>query len=89
MLLGADHIVADDLRFPNEAELITALGGELLELRRADVEDIHQSTHRSDGGLTGYNFDKTIHNNGSVEHLCPARPPYLSPVEPTLSCVWL
>lgn len=66
---GVNHIVVDDLRFPNEAQLITELGGKLWELRRTDVEAIHQSTHRSDGGLTGYNFDKTIHNNGSIEAL--------------------
>lgn len=66
---GSDHIVVDDLRFPNEAQLITDLGGELWELRRPDVEAIQQSTHQSEGGLTGYNFDKTIHNNGSVEDL--------------------
>ena len=66
---GSHHIVVDDLRFPNEAELITALGGELWQLRRAAVEAVHQSTHQSDGGLTGYNFDKTIYNNSSVEYL--------------------
>ena len=69
MFYGYPHIVVDDLRFPNEAQLITDLGGQLWELRRADVEDIHQSTHRSDGSLIDHNFDKTIYNNGSIEDL--------------------
>ena len=62
-------IVVDDVRFLNEAKLITKLGGKLWELRRTDAEATHHSTHRSDGGLTGCNFDKTIYKNGSIEDL--------------------
>jgi len=62
-------VVVDDVRFPNEAKLITEQGGELWEVRRADVEATHKSTHRSDKGLVGFNFNKTIHNNGSIVDL--------------------
>jgi hypothetical protein len=62
-------IVVDDVRFPNEAELIIEQGGELWEVRRSDAEATHKSTHRSDGGLVGFSFNRTIHNNGSIGYL--------------------
>ncbi len=47
---GAEGVVADDCRFPNEAETVRALGGVVVELMRPGVERDAQS-HASEAGI--------------------------------------
>jgi len=63
-----DLVVADDVRFPNEAELIRRLGGELWCVERPGVLRTHE--HASEGSLDTYqHFTKLIANNGSLSDL--------------------
>lgn len=56
-------VVADDVRFPEEANLITSLGGELWLIER---DGVHPCTsHESEGNLINYpGFTRVIHNSG-------------------------
>lgn len=66
---GVTRIVVDDMRFPNEAQLISRCGGQLWQVQRTNPEQPQQATHRSEGGLSALSFDKTICNDGSIEAL--------------------
>jgi hypothetical protein len=62
-------VVCDDCRFPNEADLIRSLGGELWRVDR-EAATPSLSGHRSDGGLDDYTgFDARIDNNGALLEL--------------------
>lgn len=63
--IGHSKVVADDVRFDNEAIAIKDLGGEIWKIERPGCEI--DSNHRSDGGLSGFTFDKVIVNDGSLE----------------------
>lgn len=60
-------VVADDMRFPNEAQIIKSLGGELWLIVRPGAAD--STGHASEGGLAGWKFDRVIHNDGTIEEL--------------------
>jgi hypothetical protein len=60
-------VVADDVRFPNEAQLIKDMGGQLWLIERPGLADA--TGHASEGGLTGWEFDRVIVNDGTVEGL--------------------
>ena len=61
-------VVADDVRFPNEAKLVRRLGGELWCVKRPGVLRTHE--HASEGGLDTYpHFTKLIANDGSLSDL--------------------
>jgi len=60
-------VVADDVRFTNEADLIRSMGGELWLVRRAGVQ--RTTNHASEGGLDDYNFDRVIDNDGTLDEL--------------------
>ena len=62
-----DRVVADDVRFPNEAATVQALGGELWAVLRPGCSD--DSGHRSEAGLPGVTFTRTIVNDGTLEYL--------------------
>lgn len=56
-------VVVDDVRFPEEANLITSLGGELWLIDRDGVPPC--TTHESEGRLINYpGFTRIIHNSG-------------------------
>lgn len=59
------HVVVDDLRFPNEAELIRQVGGQLWRLDRPDAPT-PEGSHRSDGGLDDITFDHVLTNDGTL-----------------------
>ena len=61
------RVVADDVRFPNEADLIRSMGGELWMVRRPGLEVV--TGHRSDGNLADWSFDRVIVNDGTLEDL--------------------
>lgn len=60
-------VVADDVRFTNEADLIRRMGGELWLVRRAGVQ--RATSHSSEGGLDDYCFDHVIDNDGTLDDL--------------------
>jgi hypothetical protein len=62
-------IVADDVRFLNEANAIRERGGEIWCVVR-DVESLESTLkHASEGGLDKFEFDKYIFNSSTMEHL--------------------
>lgn len=60
-------VVVDDVRFPNEAELIRRLGGELWYIERPAI--LRTTTHASEGALDSVVFDRRIVNDGSLLEL--------------------
>ncbi len=66
-------VVVDDVRFPNEAELIRTHGGQLWRIERE--ESVPASDHASDNSLAYWEeadweaFDVLIHNDGSLKCL--------------------
>lgn len=63
-------VVVDDVRFCNEAELITALGGRLVRVVRPSAEaEAALDDHRSEHDLDDYDVMLTIHNSGSLWEL--------------------
>lgn len=61
-------VVCDDVRFPNEAQLVRSLGGELWLITRPGVE--RQGSHASEGALDDFPyFDRRIVNDGSLLNL--------------------
>lgn len=61
-------VVADDVRFPNEAQAIIKRGGQLWKIVRPGLE--HDRSHASEGGLDDYDdFTHVIHNDGSLSDL--------------------
>jgi hypothetical protein len=63
-----EAVVADDVRFPNEAAMIKLLGGEMWHIERPDVP--YEHGHVSEGSLNGYDqFDRFITNDGTIDDL--------------------
>jgi len=60
-------VVADDVRFPNEAALIREMGGEMWMVRRPGVE--RNTGHASEGSLDEFDFDRVIENDGTLDEL--------------------
>jgi hypothetical protein len=61
------RVVVDDVRFVNEAELIREMGGQLWCIVRPGTADT--TGHASEGGLAGWQFDRVIHNTGTLREL--------------------
>lgn len=61
---GRDHVVFDDVRFPNEAEAILERGGQVWKIERPSASVTHQ--HTSDGALEEWNFHRIIYNSGGL-----------------------
>lgn len=66
-LQAGDSVVVDDVRFPNEAEAIQALGGQVWLIDRPGLH--YEGGHASEGGLRGHAFDAVLVNNSSLEDL--------------------
>jgi len=62
-------VIADDLRFPNEAAAVRGLGGLLIRVLRPGGGSTAHILHASEGGLDEWDFDHTIVNDGSLEDL--------------------
>lgn len=63
-------IVVDDVRFPEEAELIRSLGGHLWWISRPTLVADAAAQHESEGQLTGSPLiTRTIVNSASLEQL--------------------
>jgi hypothetical protein len=61
------NVVIDDVRFPNEAEMIRKLGGELWLVNRPGVA--YEGDHASEGALSEVEPDSLINNSGSLTQL--------------------
>ena len=61
------NVVIDDVRFPNEAEMIRKLGGELWLVDRPGV--VYEGDHASEGALHDIVPDAVINNSGGLEQL--------------------
>ena len=66
-LRSSTSIVVDDVRFPNEADLIRSLGGELWHIERPTAELLTE--HASEGALADYSFDRYLLNDSSLGDL--------------------
>lgn len=61
-------VVADDVRFPEEADLIRSLGGEVWLIDRPGVR--YEGSHASEGGLRDYpHFSEILTNDGLIDDL--------------------
>lgn len=65
--MGQVDVAFDDVRFPNEAEMIRRLGGELWLVDRPGV--VYEGDHASEGALADVLPDAVVHNSGSLEQL--------------------
>ena len=64
---SSDKYVITDVRFPNEAECIQALGGQIWRVKRIGVGAVNE--HVSESAMDDYPVDQIFVNNGSVEDL--------------------
>lgn len=66
-LQTSNPIVIDDLRLPNEAELVQEMGGEtwLVTSNRPGFNP-PDASHSSDSALVGWSFDRHLRNDGTL-----------------------
>jgi hypothetical protein len=62
-----DKVVFSDVRFPNEADRVKSLGGEIWRITRNDYAPIN--AHESETALNAYPFDRHINNGRTLEDL--------------------
>jgi hypothetical protein len=65
-------VVVDDVRFPNEADLVTSMGGRLWLIERPGSEEAAQASlaHASEGGLKGHpGISAVIPNDRGLDDL--------------------
>ena len=66
-LEGLGRVVIDDVRFPNEVEMIQRLGGKVIRIDRPGPAE---STHASEIELDGFDgWDGVIVNDGTLGEL--------------------
>lgn len=64
-----ESVVADDIRFPEEAKAVSDLGGLVVRVLRPGGGSSAFAAHASEGALNDWPFDHTIVNDGSLEDL--------------------
>lgn len=62
-----DDVVFTDVRFPNEAQAIVNLGGEVWRVNRPGVVAVND--HSSEHSLNDWNFHRIIENDGTIDEL--------------------
>lgn len=67
-------VVADDIRFDNEAELVRSMGGHIIQVESSkSVERIDTKSgfagHASESGVSLNNVDYILENNGTIDDL--------------------
>lgn len=63
-------IVCDDVRFDNEAEVIRALTGRVIQIKTNRVRDVLHggfTNHQSENGVSSNLLDGTVNNDGTVK----------------------
>ena len=66
-LSAGDKIVITDVRFPNEADAIKDLGGQIWRVKRLGIGAVNE--HVSENAMEDYKVDQIFVNNGSIEDL--------------------
>jgi hypothetical protein len=70
LITQGHRVVADDVRFPEEAALVHSLGGELWRISRDGLEvDPVVTDHSSEGGLEATFFHRHISNSAGLDVL--------------------
>ena len=64
---SSQKVVFTDVRFPNEADMIKSLGGEVWRIQRPGVAPINN--HPSESAMDNWQFDKMIINSAGMEGL--------------------
>lgn len=67
-LTNLPKVVCDDIRFPNEVEMIHRLGGRIIRINRNTAGSLINPTHASEN-IDILKWDCVIENNGSLEEL--------------------
>lgn len=67
-----DKIVVDDMRFPNEYEMLKGRGATTIKILRTAALAGVPHNHVSEGGLNGHSFDFVVVNDGSLGQLYEA-----------------
>lgn len=67
---AGQRVVVDDVRFPNEHELLAELGATMVRVDRPTVVPVNG--HTSEGQLNGFSFDHRINNSGTLSELYTA-----------------
>lgn len=64
-------VVCDDIRFDEEASMLKALGGTLVQIQTEEkrIEDTGFSGHKSESGVDFKHVDFIIENNGTLDDL--------------------
>lgn len=62
-------VVVDDMRFPNEYEMVKKRGGLMIMIDRDKARSQNREKHESEGALDGFDFDHVIYNNCSLSEL--------------------
>ena len=66
-IVDGTKVVIADVRYPNEANAIKALGGKVFRVERDGVGPAND--HASENALEGYEFDGTLYNQGTIRGL--------------------
>jgi hypothetical protein len=66
-LTGAERIVISDVRYPNEANAIKALGGTVWRINRHNLSAVNG--HVSEHAMDNYMFNHVIYNDGTLDDL--------------------
>jgi hypothetical protein len=66
-LSAGDKVVITDVRFPNEADAIKDLGGQVWRVKRLGIGAVNE--HVSETAMDGYKVDQIFINNGSIDDL--------------------
>jgi hypothetical protein len=66
-IVDGTKVVIADVRYPNEADAIKALGGKVYRVERDGVGPANE--HASENALEGYEFDGSIRNDGTIDGL--------------------
>jgi hypothetical protein len=67
------NIVVSDIRYSDEAKVISDLGGILIRINRNKTNKVEQNinihNHKSEQSFNEINYDFVIDNNGTIEEL--------------------
>jgi len=66
-LRQGDRVVISDVRFPNEAQAIKAMGGSMWRINRHNHSAVNN--HASERAMDNYMFDHVIYNDGTLDDL--------------------
>jgi len=65
-LKDSNHIIVDDIRFPNETALVDSLNGTIIKIERKTIYDL---AHKSESLVDSLPYDYSIDNNFDLRQL--------------------